>query len=99
VLQLCRHHHRLVHEHGFGCERTEEGEIRFTNPLGIEIGRTGELPPVKEDTDPRDWLRQALDEDLEIDPETGVTQWRGERIDWPLAVGHLFDNRSGDTAP
>ncbi len=24
---------------------------------------------------------------------TGVTLWRGERIDWPLAVGHLFDKQ------
>jgi hypothetical protein len=90
VVQLCRYHHRLVHEHGFGCERTESGEIRFTNALGNELGRTGALPPVAEDAEPREWLEDNLG-DLGIDSETCVTQWRGERIDWALAVGHLFD--------
>ena len=92
LVQLCRHHHRLVHEHGFGCERTDEGEIRFTNALGNEIGRSGEVPPVADEADPREWLREELD-DLVIDAGTGVTRWRGERIDWPLAVGHLFDKQ------
>ncbi len=92
LVQLCRHHHRLVHEHGFGCERMDDGELRFTNSLGNEIGRSGELPRVAENADPRKWLREEMD-DLEIDSETGVTRWRGERIDWPLAVGHLFDKQ------
>ena len=73
-----------------GCERTGDGKIRFTNMLGHELGQTGELPAVPADTEPRDWLAEELG-DLEIGPDPGVTQWRGERIDWPLAVGHLFD--------
>jgi hypothetical protein len=52
------------------------------------------LPPVNPHTDPRQWLQQALDDDLEIDATTGVTRWQGERIDWPLAVGHLFDRHA-----
>jgi hypothetical protein len=27
---------------------------------------------------------------IEIDPQTCVSKWEGERIDWPLAVGHLY---------
>lgn len=90
LVQLCRYHHRLLHEHGFRCERTHDGDIRFTNAFGHEIGRTGELPPVAKATDPREWLEEELD-DLQIGAETGVTQWCGEQIDWALAVGHLFD--------
>lgn len=90
---LCRHHHRLVHEQGFGCERLPDGQIRFTNPLGLEIGRTGDAMRVPDGANPRDWLRRELDDDLQIGPRTGVTRWQGERIDWPLAVGHLFDKR------
>ena len=28
--------------------------------------------------------------DVDIDADTCVTRWQGERIDWQLAVGHLF---------
>ena len=49
LVQLCRYHHRLLHEHGFRCERTDDGEIRFFNALGNEFGRTAALPPVDED--------------------------------------------------
>lgn len=94
LVLLCRHHHRLVHEQGFGCERTADGGIRFTNPIGYEIGRTGNPPPLPAHADPQQWLRAELDGDLEIGPRTGVSRWQGEPIDWPLAVGLLFDNRS-----
>ena len=29
LVLLCRHHHRLVHEGGFGCERSTTGELVF----------------------------------------------------------------------
>ena len=90
LVQLCKFHHRLLHEHGFGCERLKNGEIRFTNALGNEIGRTGKLPTVAQTTEPREWLKNELS-GLAIDSQTGVTQWRGEKMDWNLAVGHLFD--------
>ncbi len=90
LVQLCRFHHRLLHEHGFGCERLQNGKIRFTNALGNEIGRTGKLPPLPEHAEPRQWLREELG-NPNIHPETGVTLWRGEQMDWNLAVGHLFD--------
>jgi hypothetical protein len=34
LVLLCRHHHRLVHEGGFGVERTADGRIRFSRPDG-----------------------------------------------------------------
>ncbi|HET6630147.1 MAG TPA: hypothetical protein VFG91_10265 [Woeseiaceae bacterium] len=81
-----------MHEHGFRCERTADGELRFFNALGHEIGRRGALPPVAERTDPREWLRNDVG-NLRITPKTCVTKWTGERMDWNLAVGHLFDRR------
>jgi Domain of unknown function (DUF222)/HNH endonuclease len=98
LVELCRYHHRLLHEHGFRCERTENGEIRFFNALGNKIRRTGALPPVDEDTHPREWLRSELG-NLRIGPKTCVTRWTGERMDWNLAVGHLFDRRSTRVLP
>lgn len=31
LVQLCRHHHRLVHEGGFDCKRRMNGEFEFTD--------------------------------------------------------------------
>lgn len=37
LLLLCRHHHRLLHEGGFTCERLPGGRIVFRGPRGREI--------------------------------------------------------------
>ena len=34
---LCHHHHRLVHEGGFGVHRDTDGELCFTTPAGATI--------------------------------------------------------------
>jgi hypothetical protein len=41
---LCRHHHHLVHEGGFGLERTADGHLRFTRPDGRVIDTHPALP-------------------------------------------------------
>ena len=92
LLQLCRHHHRLLHEGGFSCEHTignSGGKIVFRNPYGQVIA-DGHVPETAVDiTDETAWFEEYL-ADVDIDAETCVTRWEGERIDWPLAVGHLF---------
>jgi hypothetical protein len=89
LVQLCRFHHRLVHERGFGCKRLDDGKIVFTNPIGDEIARSCYLPPIPIDSDVLVYLKKDLN-GVEIDPQTCVSKWEGERIDWPLAVGHLY---------
>ena len=37
LVLLCRRHHRLVHEGGFGLEKITDGRIRFTQPDGRVI--------------------------------------------------------------
>jgi hypothetical protein len=37
LVLLCRHHHRLVHEGGFGIHTSTEGVIEFSNPSGEVI--------------------------------------------------------------
>jgi len=44
LVLLCRHHHRLVHEGGFGAERTADGQIRFSRPDGRIIEEHPQLP-------------------------------------------------------
>ncbi len=38
---LCRLHHRLVHEGGFGCERAANGRLVFRRPDGSVIEAAG----------------------------------------------------------
>ena len=42
---LCRHHHRLVHEEGFGCERSADGAIVFRYPDGGVVPKSFRLEP------------------------------------------------------
>ena len=44
LVLLCRHHHHLVHEGGFGLERMADGHLRFTHPDGRVIDAHPVLP-------------------------------------------------------
>ncbi|HNP37651.1 MAG TPA: HNH endonuclease signature motif containing protein [Woeseiaceae bacterium] len=86
LVLLCRHHHRLVHEGGFDCQRTSSGEILFNAPDASVLpdywpGRTI-------DEDAYEHFQRELDNDeYPIDRTTGIPEWRaGEHMDWDLAV-------------
>ena len=88
VVTLCRHHHHLVHEGGFTCERTPQGEIVFRDERNSDLPEWMELPSVDE-ADIEAWLDREFFEQ-QIDSETCRSQWfAGERLDWDMAVGHL----------
>jgi len=81
---LCRRHHRLVHEGGFGVERIADGALRFLRPDGRVIAEHPRLPDAhdvkgsrRQSTDAADWIipAGALDLDLAI---SGLIQ-SGER--------------------
>jgi hypothetical protein len=44
LVLLCRRHHRLVHEGGFGAEPIADGVIQFTRPDGRVIAEHPRLP-------------------------------------------------------
>jgi Domain of unknown function (DUF222)/HNH endonuclease len=56
LIQLCSHHHRLVHEGGYSVERREAGRVRFRRPDGQPVpaapatpqGETAALPRLHE---------------------------------------------------
>jgi len=89
LVQLCRHHHRLVHEGGFSCAKNSDDKIEFHSPEGILIARTGRLPslPLKFDLPER--MRNRY-EDLFIDANTCVSNFTDTRCDWDLAVAAMF---------
>ena len=95
LVQLCRRHHRLVHEGGFGCERNSAGAIVFRDREGSVIGDAGTpLPRYRGNVDAD--LRARL-EDRYIDSQTCVTRWTGEMMDRDLAVSMLWDFNHRDS--
>ena len=89
LVQLCRYHHRLVHEGGFGCEKTANGRIVFKNKDGKAIRRAEYHPTIPSNTDAVDLLRQEIP-GIEIDSKTCVTRWEGEKMDYSVAVEALL---------
>lgn len=51
LVLLCRHHHRLVHEGGFSCQKNAEGKLEFRNPKGRLIAPAGRLPALPSNFD------------------------------------------------
>ena len=90
LVQLCRRHHRLVHEGGFGCERNADGRLVFMDEQGNSLAESFDLPPIDTDQNPIDWIQSRINPE-KIDSITCVPLTAaGEHMDWHLAVGHLF---------
>jgi len=45
LVLLCRRHHRLVHEGGYGIERRPRGRFRFLDPYGAPVPDAPRPPP------------------------------------------------------
>jgi hypothetical protein len=80
---LCRRHHRLVHEGGYGLEARPFGGFVFTRPDGKVLPDTADGRSRGNFGEIRDANRQN---GLEITPGTAVPRWSGEQMDGSLAV-------------
>ncbi|TFG39551.1 MAG: HNH endonuclease, partial [Chromatiales bacterium] len=80
---LCRAHHRLVHERGYGIRRSTHGEIEFSNPAG-EIIPTG--PSRRSRGNAMSLFEDHADSGILITPKTAQSQWLGEKMDDDLAI-------------
>ena len=93
LVLLCRHHHRLVHEGGYGVRTTDRGIPKFTDPTGRTIpivGKTRFRGNVLA-------LRRRNDKaGLDITPETPIPRWQGEKMDDAMAVEALLWLESGE---
>ena len=90
LIQLCRHHHRLVHEGSFGCERLPNGQVVFTDQLGEKLTQTPMPISVVDEVAIDTWMHSIATQ-LNIDDRTCVPHWyAGDTMDCDLAVGHLF---------
>jgi hypothetical protein len=87
LVLLCRHHHRLVHEGGFGLARTAAGEFRFTDPAGKCIR---DAPEKSFRGNFFELLAANRSTGITITPETPVPDWLGESMDDDIVVHHLM---------
>ena len=104
LITLCRFHHRLIHEGGFGVHVLDDGSARssfvFTRPDGTRIEANGR--PCFRGNISRGASGEARVPKLfALNREAGVAinwrtarcGWRGERMDYGLALQALMQRR------
>ncbi len=101
LVTLCSHHHHMVHEGGYGVRKVGGG-IEFTSPEGMRIqsagrnghwdgasfrGNSGEFARI----DPGELPLAVINgkRELGIDTHTARCGWRGERMDYGMAMERL----------
>jgi hypothetical protein len=90
LVLLCRRHHRLVHEGGFGVGCNNAGAITFTYPDGREMATgpdsrfRGNVAAIKVNN---------RNNGLEINTGTLPPLWHGEKMDHSLAVLGLVSRK------
>ncbi len=97
LVSLCRFHHRQVHEGGIRIERLDDGAWRFVNAKGESWvssapGHTQSMAASWTDLSTR-----HEQDGIHIDPHTARTHWRGEAMDYGLAIDVLLgkERRAG----
>jgi hypothetical protein len=88
LIQLCRRHHRAVHEEGFRVKRLASGQLRFFRPDGRPLLASPEPPPIGGDA-LRGLADHLADRGVEIDGIAGLPSWDGSPLDLPWAVDCL----------
>ncbi len=88
LVQLCRFHHRQVHEGRVVLKCLDDGALRFVKPDGrmFESPKPGPLKPSG------DWRESPVGQHpggTTINAQTATTRWRGERMDYDLAIESL----------
>jgi len=91
LVELCRRHHRAVHEEGFRVEVAREGrgwQVRFYRPDGRPIP---EVPaaPVRPPDPVGAMIRAHQRDAVEPDAWTATPDWHGEPLDYGLAIDML----------
>lgn len=92
LVLLCRHHHRLVHEGGFGVSLGTSGEKLFTDPVG-NIVPTGPDTRFRGNVFSLHAMHQR--DQLHIGPATLPPHWHGESMDMGMAIDGLLSRDGG----
>jgi len=86
LVSMCKWHHRLVHQGSVVIRVLDDGALLFLKADGspYDSPKPDSAYPL-----PSDWediIRLNRESHIEITPTTAVTRWRGESMDYGLAV-------------
>jgi hypothetical protein len=87
LVLLCRAHHRLVHEGGFGVQTRTSGAIEFMLPSGNVIPRG---PDTRFRGNVVAFKSANRKNGLNITPKTPIPAWYGERMNKQMAIEALL---------
>ncbi len=92
LIQLCWHHHRLIHEGGWNLEVDEQGQLQAIKPDGTKVTTNENLSKCldHQKIDSRSIERANKANGLSIDPNTCITKWCGDRLDLDLIMSGLW---------
>jgi HNH endonuclease/uncharacterized protein DUF222 len=84
LISLCKYHHMLVHDRGYLIAAARDGTFAFYRPDGTAVPASPPLP------EPSGMIGDCHDAD--IDPDTIIPPWYGERLDLDYAIHVCFAN-------
>jgi hypothetical protein len=88
LVTLCRFHHRYVHDESIAIQTKLDGNWRFVKPGGSVFEDVSpSRSPAYEWTD---LLDTHVEQGIRVDSQTAATRWRGERMDYGLAIQVLL---------
>jgi Domain of unknown function (DUF222) len=91
LVQLCRFHHRQVHEGRVVVQHLDDGAFRFVRP----DGRSFDSVALEHTRPLSDWRQLPTlheQQDIRIDKNTAATLWHGEKMDYGLAIEVLLQH-------
>ena len=89
LIRVCKAHHWALHEGGFRVLGRAPATLSFVAPDG-QLLPTSPVPPA---TDALALARRSRALGLDLGPQTGLTRWRGEAMDYDWAVESLLRYR------
>ena len=89
LVLLCRRHHRLLHEGGFGVRLARDGAVQFTDPRGRPLERSPAPPPVGLDA-ARELVEHLEDAGVLITGKESMPTWDGKPLDLPYVMECLW---------
>ena len=87
LVTLCRFHHRQVHEGQVVVQILDDGAFRFVRPDGKSFES-----PAPQSTDWAELVAAHEMRGIRLTPQTAVTRWTGEALDYPRAIDWLSQN-------
>jgi hypothetical protein len=89
LVLLCRRHHRFVHEYGYSITR-EDTNLHFKRPDGRPALPPRVIDPIESRVGYAQLQSDHEDLDLDIDADTGDSQWGGESLDYAWVIKSLI---------